>query len=305
VLFAFSCQVNVCPIFQELVPLILADVGEGEVHETASEAELLPHQDPGEPSHQETTTEGHGPEAVTSPVIDAEVASTKKTVAVMHNVTVTAVAICALLYAGISFAGLADFGDDVRPNILSNYPSTGIMLVACTAMAVAVVTAFPLNIFPARTTLTELLFEVGDEKLRIPKSSGDENLTEAFLQDIPDEEVSLQRQQLQQSQQAVGEPAILPVNDNDFSLKRHVVLTLAMTVTVLALALVLPNISTVFGLLGGTASSLLGFCVPGLLGLRLPQSDRRLVVTSWLLLIGGIVVGTLTTGVTVYGTFRR
>jgi hypothetical protein len=54
----------------------------------------------------------------------------------------------------------------------------------------------------------------------------------------------------------------------------------------------------------------LGFCVPGLLGIQLSQNDRAngrphrygLLFTSWALLIGGVIVGVLTTGVTIYNT---
>ena len=88
----------------------------------------------------------------------------------------------------------------------------------------------------------------------------------------------------------------------------HISWTLLLAGSALALALVVPNISLVFSILGGTTSSWLGFCVPGLLGLRL-EADvgwtlaparspwRRLV--AWILLVGGIAVGILTTYLTV------
>jgi amino acid permease len=96
----------------------------------------------------------------------------------------------------------------------------------------------------------------------------------------------------------------------DFNLQLHIISTVFLTGSVLLMALVLPNISVVFGLLGGTASSILGFCVPGLLGIRLSQDlqnetgerHRRMMITSWLLLSGGVAVGILTTGVTIYTT---
>lgn len=76
----------------------------------------------------------------------------------MHQVTVTAVTVCAVLYASLSIITMADFGTTILPNILLNYtPPVGIIQVACICMAFAVILAFPLNIFPARITILQLL----------------------------------------------------------------------------------------------------------------------------------------------------
>jgi hypothetical protein len=100
----------------------------------------------------------------------------------------------------------------------------------------------------------------------------------------------------------------------------HIWLTVLLAGMALGLALVVPDISVVFGLLGGTTSSFLGFGVPGLLGLHLYRdlaatdsreaaaggivppmalSGKRLRLVSWILLVGAAVVGVLTTAVTV------
>jgi len=94
-------------------------------------------------------------------------------------------------------------------------------------------------------------------------------------------------------------------NDIDvpFDWVRHVAWTLILSGSALGLALVVPNISVVFSVLGGTTSSWLGFCVPGLLGLRLErdasQKSWARCLVSWCLLLGGIAVGVLTTVLTV------
>merc|ERR1711862_290689 len=73
---------------------------------------------------------------------------------------------------------------------------------------------------------------------------------------------------------------------------------------------------TVFGLLGGTTSSILGFIVPGALGIQITHQLventnhnyshyelRKINYTSWLLVVGGVIVGVVTTCVTLYDTF--
>ena len=58
--------------------------------------------------------------------------------------------------------------------------------------------------------------------------------------------------------------------------------------------------AVVFGLLGGTTSSLLGFVVPGLLGLEMDKNR----VSAWILVIFGSIIGVLTTGATIYSMFH-
>jgi len=89
-------------------------------------------------------------------------------------------------------------------------------------------------------------------------------------------------------------------NDNEeFHPLQHSIVTLILAGTALGFALVVPNISIVFGLLGGTTSSLLGFIVPGLLGLQLDRSRT----SAWFLVICGSIIAVLTTTVTVYSMF--
>lgn len=82
----------------------------------------------------------------------------------------------------------------------------------------------------------------------------------------------------------------------EFHCAQHTSLTLLLAGMALGLALVVPNISVVFGLLGGTTSSLLGFVVPGLLGL---ERDKKRI-SAWVLVIFGGLIGVLTTGATIH-----
>ncbi|KAJ1638940.1 transmembrane amino acid transporter protein-domain-containing protein [Pavlovales sp. CCMP2436] len=84
----------------------------------------------------------------------------------------------------------------------------------------------------------------------------------------------------------------------------HVALTVAITGSSLICALFVPGIHIVFQLLGGTASALVCFCVPGLLALRseLPLLEGRSARLAVFLLVGGgALVGVVSTLVTVMG----
>jgi amino acid permease len=263
VLFAFSCQCNVCAIFEEL------------------------------------------PDNCVGNVVDSNGRDKED---FMGRVTWTAVAICGFLYASISTVALADLGFSIAPNILSSYEIVGIMRVACAAMAAAVIMAFPLNIFPARVTLEGIL----DRYHPIDTALPSESLTAALL-----EESDILEGHAVQSPVAVDTTCVnihvpLATERSDATVSsdmeedgwhkvRHVLLSVILSGMALMLALVVPDISIVFGFLGGTTSSMLGFVLPGMLGLRLSRDtgEPSLRPVSWTLLLGGIFFGVLTTGVTI------
>jgi Transmembrane amino acid transporter protein len=410
ILFAFSCQVNVCSIFQEL------------------------------PSSSSSAVDAVDAIRTPQPVVRRLQENTQRQqqqqrLMMMSRVTISAVVLCTLLYASISAIVLLDFGPATTaktPNLLQLYHlhnsisnnhsnsttdhdggsdhddadgngndknSTSLMQVAALAMAVAVVVAFPLNIFPARVTLAGIFCSSSSTTSTSSSSSrrrtrdtivgslttptANETLTAALLEDYPhgQEEESLSRKQQvlheetatmttttcaattrrkQNEADQEEEPEPLPppashsANDGvhectvtnvvELSCFNHVALTLLLAGSALGMALVVPNISTVFSILGGTASSFLGFVIPGLLGLKLHEHDvaaaaelrlmrqerephqqeedahqqpqrRRIydeqhgsclpVVLSWLLILFGIVMGILTTGATIRSFTHR
>lgn len=262
---------------------------------------------------------------VNVPAIYQELSSQGDKLARMHSVTARAVGVCAILYTAISLVAVADFGAGIAPNVLSNYELKGTMQVASGAMAAAVIMAFPLNIFPARTSVSALLFP------HRGSSTADPTLTEALLEEegqptppspppgpkVPEDyEIANEMTRLHNPSRTVrfsddeGSVAMsiattTTVLETDLPLPRHICLTMLLTGLALGLAIVVPDISVVFGLLGGTTTSILGFVVPGAIGRRLAaeQEARALWWSSTALLVGGVLIGVLTTSVTVYDTF--
>jgi len=259
VFFAFSCQVNVCQIYAEL-----------------------------------------------------PAADTEAKVKTMKWVTWLAVSLCGLLYTSISLVSLMDFGESVMPNMLSCYTLTSketLLHIAFLAMALAIVMAFPLNIFPARVSIVQMIapcssIAVEDrecEQLLQPSENGESVTRYDVLEEALEEAVrpSLRSQLLaQESSMTNGTniESLYSEDEEEFEVGQHVCLTLLLAGLALGLALVIPNISVIFGLLGGTTSSLLGFIIPGLMGLKMNQAD----ITSWVLVIAGSLIGVMTTGVTIY-----
>lgn len=243
-----------------------------------------------------------------------------------------AIGLCTILYASISVVTLTDFGDHLQPNILSCYHLHGresvLLHFAFLAMAIAVIMAFPLNIFPARSSIIQMwevatskspldpiLLCVDVEEARQPlisksganstyRSSEQNEMTmdRGFDDDDPLRQPSASTKLLIQQSSLGDESAVILHNHDDeasFDARQHRLVTLLVAASALGLALIVPNISVVFGLLGGTTSSLLGFVVPGMLGLTMDGSNK---FSAWILVVAGSFIGVVTTGVTLYST---
>lgn len=242
-----------------------------------------------------------------------------------------AIGLCTLLYGSISVVTLMDFGGHLQPNILSCYHLHGkesvLLHFAFLAMAIAVIMAFPLNIFPARLSIIQMwdaatskgsldpmLLCVDVEEARQPLisknganstyRSSDQNETtmDRGFDDDPLRQPPESTKPLIPQPSNGADPAVATQNVDDeeeFDARQHRLVTLLVAASALGLALVVPNISVVFGLLGGTTSSLLGFVVPGMLGLTMDGSNK---LSAWVLVVAGSFIGVVTTGVTLYST---
>jgi amino acid permease len=344
VLFSFSCQVNVCQIYDELP---------GSSKQRLGVRVAL------------TDDDGNGiPTNNTTTLTNLEQQQRQCKVRTMSGITWTAMALCAFLYTSISVVTLMDFGALLQPNVLSCYhptqsPRDALLHVAFAAMAVAVIMAFPLNIFPARVCIFQMCFSDQnkpqdhddspsiislvqqhnggvvpvsggshhDNYIIVDSSSHRDALSQPLLmrhqRDVEEQEQQhqLQRQSQPTHQEESGQ-GVEAVDEGDgpsssysSSTSQHMLVTVLVAGLALALALIVPNISIVFGLLGGTTASLLGFVIPGWLGLCLEDRSsssssgaasgttihhRR--AKAWFLVVAGSVVGILTTGVTLYSS---
>ena len=214
----------------------------------------------------------------------------------MGKVTNYAILVCIVVYAMTGVFGSLEYHDETNQNILNNFFQDGkdskegqslVILMAFVAMALTIVMAFPLVVFPCRYTMDVMLFH---------KS---------------------------------------PPN-----WWRHFGLTAVICGLTLVVSLKVPNISVVFQLMGGTTSAFVCFVLPAAFAIHLERMQRGLlagggesygtlllagngedpekataeninkdaghqitrceVVGSWILAVGGVVVGVVSTSVTIY-----
>ena len=258
-----------------------------------------------------------------------EMGDNQQKILTMNKVTFLGVFVCGLLYASLSLVTLVDFGDKIQPNVLScyNLASKGqpLLQVAFLGMALAVIIAFPLNIFPARVSLIQMWEErqneadmgAGDDVYETSPMLDREGIKQPLLYRKTRDRSAVYNSGVEVDENGndynIDDPlrslSVITTSRNesveeeraeDFRCAQHAFLTLFLAGLALGLAMVVPNISVVFGLLGGTTSSLLGFVVPGLLGLKM---DRHRI-SAWVLVIFGSIIGILTTGVTIHSMVR-
>ena len=259
----------------------------------------------------------------------------------MDVVSTGAVSTCFLAYLLMGTFGYMDFGQRTLGNVLLNYcvekSRDPLMISAFVCIVVTIVMAFPLNIFPCRYTLEVALDRCGggsDVNKNNKGGSSSSSSSSSYEEDGPEQQqqkkmllrrrqgdgslsqADSEAQRLEEEESSPLTPLLPGGSPHPFSSGaaapssksrfRHFVLTLLISGSSLLVALVVPNISVVFELMGGTASSFVCFVMPALFGIRLDLGEGRGKLFNggmWALAVGGAAIGVLSTGVTVYGMF--
>mmetsp|Transcript_586 Transcript_586/g.1992 ORF Transcript_586/g.1992 Transcript_586/m.1992 type:complete len:508 (-) Transcript_586:3611-5134(-) len=200
----------------------------------------------------------------------------------MAAVSRRAVGLALVCYLVVGVTGYLNFPLSAQGNLLNNYcllyPERSsasphpprVMLVAFGAIATTILMAYPVNVYPIRYTLDEMLF---------------------------------------------------PSWGLHHRRARHISITLGVASSTLLVALVVPNISVVFSLMGGTASAYVCYITPAAaawtmagrspghpIGIAAAAGDaarvRRARAGCAALLLFGLVVGTLSTATTIAEWFQ-
>eukprot|EP00571_Detonula_confervacea_P014913 CAMPEP_0172305590 /NCGR_PEP_ID=MMETSP1058-20130122/6842_1 /TAXON_ID=83371 /ORGANISM="Detonula confervacea, Strain CCMP 353" /LENGTH=618 /DNA_ID=CAMNT_0013017227 /DNA_START=34 /DNA_END=1890 /DNA_ORIENTATION=+ len=322
VIFAFSCQVNVCEIFEELRP-------------------------------DDTTN-------ATNNVIPHLKSKQRIMARITRNGIALCVSLytCIGLFGFLDFSH--DTVDNILNNYCTQYTHDSLMIAASAFVAVAVVVAFPFNILPARVTL-KLILERMKRRRRcgrcfrffsgvtcdncvcywtgLERRHHQENSVTSM--EVDDASVSSPANQHNNNQATVDalpgvtdpllgnddmfgdRPNIVPhmsleglpieeVYSTDSSPLEHFLLTLLLSGSALIVALLIPGISVIFGLMGGTAASIISFILPGMFLMEADAdvtneenggSTRRRKLLPLFLVWGGTLIGILSTGITIYDMF--
>eukprot|EP00804_Cyclotella_cryptica_P006117 CCRYP_010718-RA/>CCRYP_010718-RA protein AED:0.01 eAED:0.00 QI:0/0/0/1/1/1/2/0/599 len=156
-------------------------------------------------------------------------------------------------------------------------------------------------------------FDDGELLLRTERDDGIEPL---LLQDTTEQSVHIPPLSFSDNMNHKNSTALNLSSNLSTSTMEHFMLTLFLSGSALIVALLVPGISILFGLMGGTAASVISFILPGLFLQQMEDLSRgedevNIRSTSWdsqrrkvlsrAFIWGGVVTGVLTTGVTLYG----
>ena len=156
-------------------------------------------------------------------------------------------------------------------------------------IVVTIVMAFPLNIFPTRYTIEVIMARYACTGGRPSADDGGDDAKDK--RNVPELEPMLPQE---------------PVYTLPPSRVRHFTLTFILTALSLLVALVVPDISTVFQLMGGTASAFVCFVLPAAFAIKLDYLKPGVTkVGAWALAVGGVLVGVVSTAVTVQGIVEK
>lgn len=297
IIFAFSCQINVCALYEELTPT----------------------------SYTPSGTVNH-----TMPMLISKQKA-------MKRITRNSVLLCMTFYICIGLFGFLDFGHETSDNILNNYCTQKtrdtLIIVPSAFFAVAIVVAFPFNILPARVTMKLILerlrrrrrcrrchhffSSIACDNCFLPWSGSRENSQIGrSLESLVDSgnEYAVATDPLLGDDRFGDRPILIPHMSLEASMidkddecspesppLEHFLLTLLLSGSALIVALLIPGISTVFGIMGGSAASVIAFILPGMF--LKETRGTSIEVLPFLLVWGGIVIGVLSTGITIYGLF--
>ncbi|OQR81917.1 sodium-coupled neutral amino acid transporter [Thraustotheca clavata] len=91
------------------------------------------------------------------------------------------------------------------------------------------------------------------------------------------------------------------------SMIRHVVVTCGLVFAALILAIFCPSINVVFGIIGGTCSSVVCFCFPAAFIIKLESGPllSKAKIGPAILFVGAIIMGSFGTGVTIWSNFYK
>ncbi|KAL7535603.1 hypothetical protein ACHAXR_006596 [Thalassiosira sp. AJA248-18] len=246
--------------------------------------------------------------------------------------------------------------DNILNNYCIQATHDSLMTAASAFVAVAVVVAFPFNILPARVTLKLILERVRRRRrcgrcyrffssltcsnclfswpgLKVRPHEANTSVSmevheaaaysseavvdgprsnEGVIEPLLGEDRFGDTPYLVPHMSLEGFPAEVEeeVYSTESSPAEHFLLTLLLSGSALIVALLIPGISVVFGLMGGTAASIISFILPGMFLLDAnatnegnPRLSKRSKLLAHFFVWGGTLIGVLSTGVTIYGLF--
>lgn len=177
----------------------------------------------------------------------------------INNVIITAIGTSAIVYQIIGIFGYLSFGDDVLPNIISEYNASLIVTIGRIAIVILVIFSYPLQAHPARACLDKVL-TFRSRTTSTPPTLSDNNNRKI---------------------------------DDDLLMKvKYIFLTSGILISSYTIAISVTKLDLVFAFVGSTGSTTISFILPGIFYYKIHQNDPwdRYKIGAALLALYGFLV---------------
>eukprot|EP00591_Stephanopyxis_turris_P001416 CAMPEP_0195508260 /NCGR_PEP_ID=MMETSP0794_2-20130614/1513_1 /TAXON_ID=515487 /ORGANISM="Stephanopyxis turris, Strain CCMP 815" /LENGTH=504 /DNA_ID=CAMNT_0040635171 /DNA_START=182 /DNA_END=1699 /DNA_ORIENTATION=- len=230
---------------------------------------------------------------------------------------------CAFLICGINFLfagvfGYFEFGQTTQGNILKNYCTTDtkdpLIIAAHVCVAVAITSSYPLNITPCRVTIQLALLRIVNDWTQeddcpesAPVDAEHAEVDEPLLDwnDDPLDQIEDSESNETNSKKHTNAAKKFSKFMKE-SILWHIAITLLISGGAFGVALAVPNLALMFGIIGGTAVAFLSFILPAVYYLKVVKTKRKiyLKISAYLLIVFGILIGITSTAITIHSIGR-
>ncbi|CAG8484238.1 12582_t:CDS:2, partial [Ambispora gerdemannii] len=160
----------------------------------------------------------------------------------VSSVIIGAIGTSSIIYQLIGIIGYLTFGDDVLPNVISQYKANTIVTIGRVAIVILVLFSYPLQAHPCRVSLDKTILSFS--ALRESNNVSTDNL--------------LNEQRYK---------AALPSN------QRYIIITTAILFSSYLLAMLVSKLDLVLAFVGSTGSTTISFILPGIFYYKIHKED--------------------------------
>ena len=182
------------------------------------------------------------------------------------------------IYLPVGLLGYQMYGDDVKSNMLKNFPASVLVTIARLAITILVMFSFPLQCHPSRASLDKVIHIMAKWRLPFNKTTSYQPVAPSTAEDFgatsssasPDAEHAKSLSTVVDVDEELPSPGM----DKRMSQRRFILLTSGIIIASYILAFFLDDLGKVLELVGATGSTTICYILPGLFYLKLKENDR-------------------------------
>jgi amino acid permease len=222
----------------------------------------------------------------------------------VSTVVATAIGCALILYFIVAIEGYRTFGDNVKGNILLNYPQTGLVTMMRIGITIMVIFSYPLQLDPSRRCLTSIIHYLLDKREKERQRQEHERLTNSSnANESNNERDESDENLLDQSRDEIRQKSFSSANnqssvdvplpeETDDLLDKFIFnsITIAFLIFSFMIAESVKNLGTILGVVGATGSTMVSYILPASIYIKLHGESNVLGIVARVQLCLGIII---------------